>query len=236
MKAIILFGMCAIVCITANSQSQGPLNGSVFTTVAIPGSSSTWSNTSNSVVSDNSYSSFGDLSGGAGSYTDYLVVSNFNFAIPDAAVISGIMIEVEDSDPNQLTSEYRVRILNGGIIGSYEKATGAAYPATDAYRTYGGNGDLWNDSWTPKDINNASFGIAIAAQRNAAGGVTAGEIDDIRITVYYQLLTLPVKLLSFSAIKGPGVVHLEWKTAEESNMDHYEVERSADGRNFTNTG
>ncbi len=45
---------------------------------------------------------------------------------------------------------------------------------------------------------------------------------------------LPIKLVSFSVVKagnGKGVV--TWVTAEESNVDRFEVEKSSDGRNFT---
>jgi hypothetical protein len=44
--------------------------------------------------------------------------------------------------------------------------------------------------------------------------------------------TLPVKLISFTAGRSNQSVLLSWKTASEEGFDHFEIERSADGRSF----
>jgi hypothetical protein len=44
--------------------------------------------------------------------------------------------------------------------------------------------------------------------------------------------TLPVKLISFSASVVINDVELKWKTAEDSNLSHYEVQRSVNGSDF----
>lgn len=237
MKAIILLGISAVLCTAVNAQYQGPRRGNNFVTAPISGSVSTWTNLNNASPSDDAYSSFGNLGDGAGSYsvgayTDYLVAMDFGFTIPAGATITGILVEVEGSDPNARTSDYSVRLLKAGVIEPADKASFSAYSTSDSYRNYGGSTDMWSNSWTDKDINDPGFGVAIAAQRNAGDGVTAGQIDDIRITVYY-LTILPVKLLSFSAVKGNTSVQLNWTTVEESNMSRYEVERSTDGSSFT---
>ncbi|MBI3519620.1 MAG: T9SS type A sorting domain-containing protein [Bacteroidetes bacterium] len=43
---------------------------------------------------------------------------------------------------------------------------------------------------------------------------------------------LPIELLSFTALPVDKTVSLDWATASEKNNSHYEVERSADGKNF----
>lgn len=48
--------------------------------------------------------------------------------------------------------------------------------------------------------------------------------------------TLPVNLLSFSAIKENNLVSLNWKTTTETNSSHYEIERNTNGRNFIKIG
>lgn len=48
--------------------------------------------------------------------------------------------------------------------------------------------------------------------------------------------TLPVKLLSFSATKTNQSVLLNWHAIEETNFDHFEIERSADGAIFQKIG
>lgn len=44
---------------------------------------------------------------------------------------------------------------------------------------------------------------------------------------------LPVKLLSFTAKLSGDNVNINWKTSEEREHDHFELERSTDGRYFT---
>ena len=44
---------------------------------------------------------------------------------------------------------------------------------------------------------------------------------------------LPVRLVSFSAQQLDGQVKLKWQSAEEKNTAYFEVERSADGKNFS---
>lgn len=41
--------------------------------------------------------------------------------------------------------------------------------------------------------------------------------------------TLPVELLSFTAVKEGGVVLLQWETATEINNDYFKIEKSTDG-------
>ena len=44
---------------------------------------------------------------------------------------------------------------------------------------------------------------------------------------------LPVKLAVFSAERREKQAHLSWSTADEANSSHFEVQRSADGREWT---
>ena len=44
---------------------------------------------------------------------------------------------------------------------------------------------------------------------------------------------LPVNLLSFSAQPVNNDIQLKWQTADETNNDHFELQRSIDGRSFT---
>jgi len=217
------------------AQSQ-TLNGGTFTNTAIAGSTRSWLNAGNAATSNNLYASFNNLSGGVGSYTDYLTITNFGFTIPVPSVITGIQVDIERSDPNTKTSDFRVRIIKNGTIGTTDKSTGVSYPLVDTYRPYGNNSDLWGDTWTEADINASNFGVAIAAQRNATGGNTQGRIDHVQITVFYNLLPLPMKLLNFSLQKNSSSISLSWATAEESNMDHFEIQRSENGRDFISLG
>lgn len=44
---------------------------------------------------------------------------------------------------------------------------------------------------------------------------------------------LPIELLSFTAKKNNNELTLQWSTASEKNNDHFDLERSADGINFS---
>lgn len=46
------------------------------------------------------------------------------------------------------------------------------------------------------------------------------------------LSVFPVEFSAFSAVQEGSLVNLNWSTASELNNDHFEVERSTDGRNF----
>ncbi len=45
--------------------------------------------------------------------------------------------------------------------------------------------------------------------------------------------TVPVRLVSFSAHQLEGRVQLKWQSASQVNTSHFQIERSADGRQFT---
>jgi PQQ-dependent dehydrogenase (s-GDH family) len=51
-----------------------------------------------------------------------------------------------------------------------------------------------------------------------------------------SLVTLPVELLTFKGTLQNNATLLQWKTAQEINSSHFDVERSIDGSNFTGIG
>src|SRR5688572_21858913 len=50
------------------------------------------------------------------------------------------------------------------------------------------------------------------------------------------IIPLPVELTTFTGSPSSGGISLNWTTASEKNNDRFEVERSADGRNFEKIG
>jgi hypothetical protein len=73
-----------------------------------------------------------------------------------------------------------------------------------------------------------------------AGAVNTGSASSTRQkSIYFKNFyypaggALPVKYLSFDAAAANSVVTLNWVTEQEINNDHFEVERSFDGLNFT---
>jgi hypothetical protein len=227
--------LCALFLVAQQARPQvcGPNSAVSFSTTTISGSNANWSDVEYTDASDDKYASFGNIPGGIGSFTDYMVITNFGFNIPQGTIIHGIVVSIERSDPAGLTADYSIRIVKGGTIGATERSTGAAYPLTDADQTYGSTTDLWGESWSYKEITNADFGVAIAAKRNSIMGTTQGQVDNVRITVYFSYMVLPLNIESFTATKGNKQVMLNWKTSAEMNIDRFIVERSADGRSFS---
>ena len=235
MKAFLLFSISFITILNSNAQSKGPITGRGFSNESLAGSNKFWFNIQNAQGSDDVYTDFGNLNTGANSYTDYIHVNKFGFDVPPTAIITGIEVTVERSDPDQNTADYSVRIIKYDIVTGDEKSTGAAYTSFDSDETFGNAGDLWSEFWTPDMINDNGFGIAISAQRiDGSSGTTSGRIDNISITVYYSNPSLlPVSLVNFSAKKNNGSINITWTTDNESGMSKYEVQRSSDGRNFS---
>lgn len=124
--------------------------------------------------------------------------------------------------------DHEVKLIRNGTIGGSNLASPVAWGTTDAYTTYGGSTSLWGQTWTLSDVNNASFGAAIAARVQNG----TARIDHMRITVYAQS-TLPVELIGFQARQEGQVVRLDWATATENNNDRFVVQRSSDGVTFT---
>lgn len=120
-----------------------------------------------------------------------------------------------------------VFLAKAGTLGGTNNANGLAWPTTDAYVTYGGPIDLWGRTWTVADINDPSFGTAVAA---FAQNGTA-RVDHVRISVY-EHVTLPIELLDFSGKQQGASVRLDWITATEKNNDHFTVQRSTNGVAF----
>jgi hypothetical protein len=65
-----------------------------------------------------------------------------------------------------------------------------------------------------------------------AGNTDNSADDDIRTGA----IALPVKLISFNAVKENTIVALSWSTTEEVNSDRFEVERSINGENWNRIG
>lgn len=117
--------------------------------------------------------------------TQYLKVTDFDFAIPSDATIVGISVQISkysDSDGGDITDS-KVRIVKGGTIGTTDKAKTDNWSTTQAYSSYGGQTDLWGETWTYSDINSTGFGVAISAIADAVG--PTAYIDHVKIAVYY---------------------------------------------------
>lgn len=144
-----------------------------------------WVNTSNVAGSDNSYVT---ANNGPNSCTNYLVATNFGFSIPSDATITGIELGIERYHAHCTIKDHDVHLVKGGSVNKLDdKASNATWPLADAVATYGGSNDLWNESWTPSDINASNFGAALSAIETSGFvlGAPTIYVDNMTITVYY---------------------------------------------------
>ena len=81
----------------------------------------------------------------------------------------------------------------------------------------------------------ASAGINTSGQLGDGTTTNASRFD--RVSPLRSLQPLPVELAAFTAtLAGPAAVRLAWATASEKNSQQFEVERSANGRDFERLG
>jgi len=175
-------------------------------TVVTEGSGLAWNNPNNAKASDNLWAvAFGY----DGQTSQRLRATNFGFNIPLGFQITGIKVEIERSlYPGALAviKDVEVKIVKSdGSVGTENKAALATvWPDADAYRTYGGEGALWSETWSTSDINDPDFGVVISAELVFTGtGGAEARIDHVRITIYYSVavggVIVPLNTLSVLA-------------------------------------
>jgi hypothetical protein len=81
---------------------------------------------------------------------------------------------------------------------------------------------------------NIRYRISIS-YRIASGG-TFTVFDDLSLSNVVEEAPLPVNFITITAKKNDNNVDIKWAVADEINVDHYEIERSSDGRNFKTIG
>ena len=160
--------------------TMGPNIGSTFASDGTLGSIAIASPT-NAQSSDNTYANAALL---LGQISNYLKVTNFNFAIPTDATISGITVSVERNATSlSAVNDSSLRLVKGGVISGNDKASATPWTTSDVVATYGSASDLWGLTLTPSDVNASNFGVVI----NAAASLAAtANIDQVTMTIDYQ--------------------------------------------------
>jgi len=111
-------------------------------------------------------------------------------------------------------------------------ASATPWPTADAYTLYGSCTNLWSASWTPNDINAASFGLVFASiDYSCASFNVHSFIDHVRVSVCYDM-TLPTNILEFKATRKDNQIELNWNSNSGSSDIKYIAQRSEDGFHF----
>src|SRR5438045_787035 len=129
-----------------------------------------------------------------GANSDYLQGTNYNFSIPLNATIKGIEVVINRNGQQSLAIGFRddalylVKNVSGTPViqtSGNNKASGTTWPTGFATATYGSPTDLWNLSWTPADINNSNFGVALSVHSNLIISTLTATVDYLQIRVTY---------------------------------------------------
>jgi hypothetical protein len=123
--------------------------------------------------------------------THYLMATGLGFSIPSGATIHGIEATVRRNAARaSAVIDNRVRLVKAGTVQTPDHSSPNPWPAggpgAPVATTYGASNDLWGAAWTPADINDPGFGIAIAATWFAGTAVTA-YVDSITLVIYFTL-------------------------------------------------
>lgn len=89
-------------------------------------------------------------------------------------------------------------------------------------------------------VTPGTYRLSITGSGGTGGGNARVSIDDLtenaQVLGCLAFVTLPVKLISFSGNLNNNKVTLQWAVAQNENDDHFEVEKSTDGKGFTTAG
>lgn len=205
--------------------------GTVFSTpartpaaVTVPSGPSTWTSLDSARISDGTLASSAATGpGNVGAYGSQVMrLSNFGFAVPSDATITGITITVNTS--NQLSfncssqnaaASVRATPRTSTIVGT--QALASVSRSAPSTATLGGVSQAFGQAWSPAQINAADFAIDIVVRLTcstltsnldvvACGCGPTGfyRIDGISVVVHYAIGTALVEPSAWSVGVGPG--------------------------------
>ena len=102
-------------------------------------------------------------------------VSTFTATTTGVSIIVGF-------NPGGVFDERVSLVKADGSITATSLESSAFWPSAEATATYGGSTELWGETWTDTDINDADFGALL--QANVPTSATAS-VDSIQIRIYY---------------------------------------------------
>lgn len=239
--AMLLLSLSLISLQPAQAQciAVGPNNPATSANVPFSGSDYAFHNPSYALADDNNFSSAASLASIFNKTTDYLQVKNFGFNIPTAATICSIEANVvkSASDIDLLiisawVKDYDVRIIKNNVLAGTNMKKSPGWDDSPTATTYGDADPLWGTTWSPADVNNSNFGLAIAAEiKTGIGLLPVVNIDNISLTVsYLDPSVLPAQVVQFNVAHGSNnTAVLSWKQSSGDAATSFIVERSING-------
>ena len=149
-----------------------------------------WTGLTNVTAQDNVYATATAINS---QITNYLKCTGYNFAIPAGATITGISVGPWVNASRTFTVN-AMQLVKTDVIQPTNLAAGTNIPngggsllPAPTQLTFGDAANLWSNTWTPADINAATFGAAFAAQRGPYNTNQTVAVDAMPITVSYTL-------------------------------------------------
>jgi hypothetical protein len=143
-----------------------------------------WVNAGNITADDSSYAT---ILLGPTKEAYLLVAKNFGFAIDSDQKIDGIKVEVKTlvSDASSDIGCSLATLTKDGSswVGDRHDAS-FVWSSPEAYWSYGGDGNKWGTTWTPAEINSATFGFLISCYDNSYA--STAKVNAIRVTIYHS--------------------------------------------------
>lgn len=87
----------------------------------------------------------------------------------------------------------------------------------------------------PTTIKTKEIVVGFNANLTPPGDLLSNDITDDRVSLRTST-PLPVKLVSFTGKREGNTAILEWMTSEETNSDHFEIQRSTSGKDWISIG
>lgn len=171
------------------------------------GSSSAWTGNTNITSVSAAYSAGGSVKIGSGSATGFIQTKVLDLSV------NGGSFSIDFDVKGWTTIEGSIIVTVTNL--ATQTVTYSAVMASSSFET---------------KTMNFSGGTANSVIKIATTSKRAF-IDNVK--VYYAVSTLPVELVSFSAIcEDNNTITVNWTTASEHNSDYYIVEKSRDGLNW----
>jgi len=164
-----------------------------------------WSNPGNITSSGTPYAT---AAVNHGEMTHYLQATSYHFNIPEGSTINGITVKINrqsSGTSSPLIRDNRVSLVKSGIIQDTNKAaTGINWTNSGSFggATYGNSTDLWGTTWTPEDINNINFGLALSAINANSSSSRTATVDYMQIAVTYT----PASYTITSSVGTGGII------------------------------
>jgi hypothetical protein len=162
--------------------SRGPNGPSRGQNVDTPGGTSAWSQTAEVFVADGK---FAEALVADGQVTEELVITGFDLRLPLEAEIAGIVVTVRRASGRSGIYDQGIRLAFGSTRSKSSKASMVPGGAGGERVDYGQQDDLWEEGWTPEEVNDPTFGVSIVARAgtsdagtDADAGSDAGVVGD----------------------------------------------------------